>query len=416
MTFLLQCRRGFGEPPKGRAGVWYHGGMKTCVATHLQTAPCTGSELAAILAGKLGTAPALVLVFASPARDLRVLLAGVQEAFPGGVVLGASTAGEFTEGGDAKGAVCALALAGDLRVHAGVGRGLRSNREGALAQALEAMPPAIDGYPHRTALMLFDALAGHGEETTLLAAALLGEGAKIAGGAAGDDLHMQTTQVALGGEVLSDAVVFATLFTKKPLGLGVSHGHEPVSPPLRVTRAEGARIFEIEGRPAWEVWQEQTRQVAASRGIDVDRLEGDAVGAFLLRFEAGLAAGQSYKIRAPLQRGDDGSLLFASEVPEGASVRITESVPERQIASAREAARRARLQLGGETPAGAVVFDCICRNLILGERFQEAVAAMSEELDHRPLAGFETYGEIALDTGEMSGFHNTTSVVLAFPE
>jgi methyl-accepting chemotaxis protein len=109
-------------------------------------------------------------------------------------------------------------------------------------------------------------------------------------------------------------------------------------------------------------------------------------------------------------------LLFASEVPEGASVRITESVPERQIASAREAARRARLQLGGETPAGAVVFDCICRNLILGERFQEAVAAMSEELDHRPLAGFETYGEIALDTGEMSGFHNTTSVVLAFPE
>ena len=32
-----------------------------------------------------------------------------------------------------------------------------------------------------------------------------------------------------------------------------------------------------------------------------------------------------------------------------------------------------------------------------------------------PLAGFETYGEIALDAGDMSGFHNTTTVVLALP-
>ena len=38
-----------------------------------------------------------------------------------------------------------------------------------------------------------------------------------------------------------------------------------------------------------------------------------------------------------------------------------------------------------------------------------------EELGGAPLAGFETYGEIALDVGAMSGFHNTTAVVLALP-
>ena len=32
-----------------------------------------------------------------------------------------------------------------------------------------------------------------------------------------------------------------------------------------------------------------------------------------------------------------------------------------------------------------------------------------------PIAGFETYGEIAMDLGQSSGFHNTTTVVLAFP-
>jgi methyl-accepting chemotaxis protein len=102
-------------------------------------------------------------------------------------------------------------------------------------------------------------------------------------------------------------------------------------------------------------------------------------------------------------------------VPEGAVIRITESTPKDQIESAREAARRARAKLGSGQAAGAVVFDCICRNLILADGFKDAVTAMSEELGGVPLAGFETYGEIALDAGDMSGFHNTTSVVLAFP-
>jgi methyl-accepting chemotaxis protein len=96
-------------------------------------------------------------------------------------------------------------------------------------------------------------------------------------------------------------------------------------------------------------------------------------------------------------------------------IRITESTPKDQIESAREAARRAKAKLGGLAVAGAVVFDCVCRNLILQEAFGDAVRAMASELGGVPLAGFKTYGEIALDAGDMSGFHNTTSVVLAFP-
>jgi methyl-accepting chemotaxis protein len=225
---------------------------------------------------------------------------------------------------------------------------------------------------------------------------------------------MKATQVALGARVASDAVVVALLFSKKPLGVGVCHGHEPLSAPLRVSRAEGNIVHTIEGRPAWDVWLEQTRDRARAAGIGVPTAAEE--GAYLLRYEAGLAAGDSYKIRAPLTRAADGSISFACGIPQGAVIRITESVPERQIASAREAARRARAQLGGEPPAGALVFDCICRNLILKAEFVHAVRAMSEELGNVPLAGFETYGEIALDVGDMSGFHNTTSVVLAFPQ
>jgi methyl-accepting chemotaxis protein len=33
-----------------------------------------------------------------------------------------------------------------------------------------------------------------------------------------------------------------------------------------------------------------------------------------------------------------------------------------------------------------------------------------------PLIGFETYGEFAMAMGQMTGFHNATTVILAIPD
>jgi methyl-accepting chemotaxis protein len=358
----------------------------------------------------------LCLVFGSTEQPLGTLARLISARLPRAVVLGASTAGEFTQVGDAKGSVAMFALSGDYKIFCGMGNGLKADAVKAVEQALEGLPRELHGYPYRTALMLLDPLAGRGEEATLIAATLLGDDIRLAGGAAGDDLKMARTLVSCGPRAESDAVAIALIFSKAPLGVGVCHGHEPLSKPLRVTKAEAGTVIEVEGRPAWEVWKEQTRERAAERGIDVAQLSREDEGGFLLRYEAGLSAGDGYKIRAPLSRNADGSINFACGIPEGAVIRITESEPERQLESAREAARRARAQLEGASVAGALVFDCICRNLILGADFARAVRGISDELGNVPLAGFETYGEIALDAGDMSGFHNTTSVVLVFPE
>lgn len=391
--------------------------MATTVATSL-TSGTPEAAISALLGdlrtGLSGEAPALVMLFASTAHPLGDAMRAAVDAFPGAIVLGSQTAGEFTEHGDAKQAIAGVAVAGAYRVFAGMGKGLRASPERAVEEATSGLPSELFGFPHRTAILLLDPMAGNGEETTLLAASILGEDARIVGGAAGDDLHMRAPQVGLGAMVAGDAVVVATIFSKAPLGIGVCHGHQPMSQPLRVTKAEANLVVEIGGRPAWEVWTENTREHAAARGIDVSRMTEEEVGAFLLQYEGGLSAGDDYKMRAPLAREGTG-IRFATAVPEGTVLRITESTVEEQIASAREAARRARVQLGCKA-AGAVVFDCICRNLILKEGFRTAVAGISEELNGAPIAGFETYGEIALDIGSLSGFHNTTSVVLAFPE
>jgi methyl-accepting chemotaxis protein len=363
-----------------------------------------------------GAPPKLVVVFCSTDCALEQLMAAAAKALPGATAIGCTTAGEFTEAGDTKGAFVAWAVGGDdVAVSAGLGTGLKENAEAALTLAVKDAPEDRER-PHRTAILLLDPLSGNGEEAALIASTVLGPTVRLAGGAAGDDLKFARTLVACGTQVAHDAVVVAVISSRRPLGIGVNHGHKPLSRPLTVTKASGNVVEELDGRPAFEVWKEEVRAAAAANGVKIDEVATKDVGPHLLRYELGMIAGpKDYKIRAPLSVGANGAVSFACGIPEGAVVRVTSSAEADQITSARAAAERARKALGGAKVAGALVFDCICRNLILGNRFADAVSEIHHGLGGAPVAGFETYGEIAMDLGQSSGFHNTTTVVLAFP-
>jgi len=406
--------------------VWYESfsprqekeiGMKTHVCTgSVAGTPSTAATaiLEQIRQADPESDPVLVAIFASPSLPLVDLVPPLALALPRTVVISASTAGELTEAGDTKGAVAFFALRGDFLVEAGLGRGLGKDVRKAVSEAIGDGVGKTEGYEDRVSILLLDALSGRGEEAVLVAATLLGD-AKLVGGAAGDDLAMAAAFVGLGTEIAQDAVVLATIWSHNPFGVGISHGHEPHSVPLTVTDAEGSVVRTIDGMPAWEAWKLHAGSLARDQGFpEFAAMSPSDETSFLLRYEAGLAAGSEVTVRAPLSRTADGALHFACGIPQGSVIRITESTPESQIASALEAARRARVDLGGRPVAGALIFDCICRNLILGDRFGAVAVAMSRELGGVPIAGFESYGEIALDAGDLSGFHNTTTVVLAF--
>jgi hypothetical protein len=132
-------------------------------------------------------------------------------------------------------------------------------------------------------------------------------------------------------------------------------------------------------------------------------------------FELGVDQGDSYKVRWPrIGPDDDRSLRISVDVSEGTVFRVMHGHPDDQIESARRVTRSAVEMLDGE-PAGGFVYDCACREIILRERFDTAVEAIDSELG-APFCGFETYGETCLRKGQTSGFHNTTTVVLLFPE
>src|SRR6185437_3281482 len=110
-----------------------------------------------------GEAPSFVMAFASTKQPLAEVVAGLQKDMPNALVLGSSTSGEFTEEGDAKGATALFGVAGGVKAFAGFASWLAADPEGAVKKASAQLPKSVDGFPHRTAIVLLDALSGVSE-------------------------------------------------------------------------------------------------------------------------------------------------------------------------------------------------------------------------------------------------------------
>lgn len=378
-----------------------------------------GEHLAQEIKAGLGKQEAgFVMLLASSKYDRQALLKAVRQVLGSAPLIGCTTAGEFTEKEVVKEAVAltVLSQSEDYSFHVSVATGLHEDASVCVQKAVDVIPAAPKNLPNRSAIMLHDGLAGRGEEAVLSTMTILGPGVSFAGGSAGDDLAFKETFVFCNDEITTNSVALCVIDSKTPMGIAVKHGHSPVSRMLTVTKAKDNVLFEVNDEPAWEVWKREIAGEAKSIGIDVQALkEASEIGQFLIRYEMGLATATEYKVRVPLSKNDDGSLNFGCTIPEGVKFRIMKSPKEDQIASAEQAARNAIDQMKGVKLAGAFIFDCVCRGIILGDEFSKGVHAMQKVIGPVPLIGFETYGEICRQSGQFSGFHNTTSVVMLIP-
>jgi hypothetical protein len=384
----------------------------------------TGAEAARSAVGDAregldGVDPDFAVVFSSSTYDYRSVVETVRAETGDATLVGSSSAGEFTERGPAfESVTVALVASDEMTFHVGLGRGLSDDLRGAVANAASGLPETEEVSGHPMGINLHDGLVGRGEEIAMLA--YQERPMPYAGGSAGDDLALEETFVFADDDVASDAVALAMVTSEKPFAQSVGHGHDPLSEGFEVTAAEGSVVTELDGRPAYEVWTDAVRDAVADEyDRDVDDLspDEDAFEELLTRYEFGIKTDDDeYKIRWPgLTPDTDGPLHFATRVPEGTEVYVMDSDEADQIAAA-ETVSRAALADGdaGFEAAGALAFDCVCQAAILGDEFDRAVDAMAAELD-TPLAGMETYGEVAMGGGDMRAYHNTTSSVVVFP-
>lgn len=355
--------------------------------------------------------PDAVILFASARYDHEALLSAFNEVCAPRALVGCSSAAEFVKGHEGDGTACAIGLqSSEIRFNAVIGHGVRDDEESAALTLVSKLEGLTDfQYPFRSALILSDALAGQSAILVRHLDVATDGMYKFFGGAASDNVEFRNTPVFCDGRVYNDAVVALEILSTKPVGVGVAHGWTPVSEKARVTEADGKRVVSISSGPAVEIYEDY----AKASGQDFDRNEPLP---FLLHNVLGIQENDRYRIRVPVAVNDDGSLNCATEVPEGALVKIMGASGESTFAATREAVRRARSQLKNHEPCVALFFDCIATRIRLGkDGASHQLEAMNDVIGEVEYAGFNSYGQIVRADGQHDGFHNCTALVCLLP-
>jgi hypothetical protein len=379
--------------------------------TTLRAERDAGAALARDVLTRLeGSTPDVLILFASPAFDYSALLRAIDEGCAPRLLVGCSSAGEFSGCSDSNASASVMAICGaDMRFNAAIGSGLRADPMAAVDQIMPVFTGAAHtDFPYRCALVLTDALAGYTDDMVDEMTVRTGGTYQLFGGGAADDARFQQTHIFFGTQVHADAVVVLEMLSKRPIGLGVRHGWEPSGPLLRVTEAEGNRVISLNATVAGEVFHAHAKATGQVFNRD-DPLP------FFLHNVIGIDTGDGYKLRVPLSLGADGSVSCAAAVPVGATVRMMVASAASACQAASEASQAALAGLQGAPLAGSLLFDCAATRLRLGRAFGDELKAVAHSLGSSNFAGCNTYGQIARIEGQFSGFHNCTAVVCAIP-
>jgi hypothetical protein len=319
--------------------------------------------------------------------------------------IGASTGGAcFTERGVIANGLCLGLLCGDdFEVDTALIETLHLAPERKLEQAVSRLRWREGA--QRSLLVLADPFLCDGEDLLSWLRQALGPATQCFGASAGDNWRFRTASVIHEAQMFPGAVVLAAISTDFPIVGGTRHGwREADQEWMTVTKAEGTRLLSLNGIPAAEAYRQALQRhglYSAEREL-IQQVAMYALGAKTI-FSPEL------RVRVPLSVLEDGSLVLATAIREGAEVNIVLASPDSLLKAAAELTHDIGSQLQAEC-RGALAFDCAARFRILGERYREQSDTLSGAGSH-PLLGFASFGELSSFHGQLPGFHNTSTVL-----
>lgn len=388
-------------------------GLSKNLTNHRQAAYEAVSEAISKLEGRK---PSIVFVFSSINYDQTEVVAGANKAAEGALVVGGSAAGEITSWATEFDAVNAMAVASDrVKFFAGYAEGVSKDSFKSGVGAAKAVLKEANGEKIGLFILLPDGMTGDGAGIVRGVQSVLGENFPIIGGSTGDDYLFKKTYEYCREKPLTDAVVGIGLSGAFAFGFGVRHGWEAVGLPLKVTKALGTVIQEIDGRPALKVYEEYF-------GKEAGDLIKEPLARMAYTYPLGMAVPGSDEllIRDPVIANEKGEITLAAEIPIGSTVRLMIGDREKAIAAAKWAAECAKEQLSDVKPRFILMFNCMARNKLLGVRCHEENNAVNSIIGADiPMVGFYTYGEqgpLLGKKGTPTYFHNETMTLVVIGE
>lgn len=361
----------------------------------------------------------------SPSADL-VLYFGTRQAlacgarydelrtkFPGAHLLGCSTGGQIRNDDVFDDEIAGLALRFErtaLKLTTA-----EADEPGRSRGCGEAIGRALaddetDGKKLAAIFVLSDGLNVNGSELVAGISSVVGKGVALTGGLAGDGALFAETLVGGNGRPRKHQVAAVGFYGDAVrVGHGSAGGWDEFGPRRRITRAHGNVLYELDGKPALDLYKRYL-------GDEADGLPGTAL-LFPLRIRDPQDPSNEL-VRTVLAVDHDArSMTFAGDMPEGWVAQLMRGNLDRLAAGAADAAAAAAADLGSRDGV-AILVSCIGRRLLMGQRATEEVEAAGSELGAGvPRLGFYSYGEIAPHRA-MGGcqLHNQTMTVTVISE
>lgn len=214
----------------------------------------------------------------------------------------------------------------------------------------------------------------------------------ILGAASAEDGKEEKTYQIENDRVFCDSAAGLALGGNFRFETGITRSCQPFGEALRVTRAEGSMIYEIEGRPAYDVLLESLSKIEFDHpdqlfqrvflGMPTRSFQTEFHHNFLIRNIMGVNTKK-------------GLLSTVSPVEEGEFLTFTVRDPHLAHTDLERMLQDLQAQLGEEKPAFGFYFNCCARGQLLYGEPSHDIQVIRQAFPGVPIAGFSGYGEMA---------------------
>ena len=364
----------------------------------------TVATLASSLKDAVKQQPSLVIASYSSLCDAGELREELSTTFVGTPVMGGSTCrGAVTDAGLHGFGSPNIALwvlrddEGDFGVgYAPFDTEMSDSVERAALAALEQAVEQADRAGELPDLIWIHASPGHEEKLVDVLDKELGGDVTIVGGSAADESLSAEWTCFAGLEGSATGIALAAFYTSCEVSSSFQCGYKPTSTVGVATRCEGRTVFEIDNRPAAEVYNQW-----AGGLIDLDQASFPAsvLGSSTL-MPLGMAVGDVagvpyYNLAHPETYTEDLALTFFCEVGEGDTLTLMHGTTDNIISRPGRVANEAIHQPDagdGEVVGGLVVFCGGCL-LAVESRANEIGDYLQDSFGNAPFMGCFTFGE-----------------------
>ncbi|MEF7616341.1 FIST N-terminal domain-containing protein [Aquincola sp. MAHUQ-54] len=350
--------------------------------------------------------PGWVLVFAGGQHDAAELHQGLQQELGALPVVGGCGAGVISgEAAGTSGYECGVMLFPDtLAPQAIVGVDGLDRDEAEAGRRLGAELRALELSPDTTLLLFYDSVHSAPPPVLHVGSRLLdglyeglGDCApQVIGAGTLTDLGLSGSYVFDGRRACRHTAVAVVLPRALQGHVAVMHGCTPASDFLEITRLEGPRVLELDGRPALSVVEERLG-IPRSELIARQPLPSLTLGEKHSDPYAPFNESQYVnRLVIAVDPADEALVLFEADFHAGSRVQLMSYEPWRMIESAQEQTRGLLAGLPPQAPAFGLYIDCAGRSMAFSGMEEDEAAPVRQQVGALcPFLGFYSGVEIA---------------------